>query len=99
MEDDVLIKVAEFIKKLNEIGYDENTELTFSCVDGDTGECYELKFDEFSYGESLTGQPYCNDVIDISVDVDANKDYIKAKASNFINDLAEELNDVIKKYS
>ena len=32
--------------KFNEIGYDENTELTFSCVDGDSGECYDIPFDE-----------------------------------------------------
>lgn len=29
------MKVVNLINKLNEIGYDENTELTFSCVDGD----------------------------------------------------------------
>ena len=34
------MKVIEFVKRLEEIGYDENTELTFSCVDGDSGEFY-----------------------------------------------------------
>ena len=33
------LKVMDLINKLNEIGYDEKTELTFSCVDGETGEC------------------------------------------------------------
>lgn len=50
------MKVVELINKLNEIGYDENTELTFSCIDGETGECYDVPFDEISYGESLTGR-------------------------------------------
>ena len=38
------MKVAELIRKLQEIGYDENTELTFSCVDGETGEYYVIPF-------------------------------------------------------
>ena len=48
------MKVVDLINKLNEIGYDENTELTFSCVDGNSGECYEVPFDEISFGENLT---------------------------------------------
>ena len=47
------MKVVNLINKLNEIGYDENTELTFSCVDGDSGECYDIPFDEISYGEKF----------------------------------------------
>ena len=42
------MKVIDFIKRLNEIGYNENTELTFSCVDGDTGETYWLEPDNDS---------------------------------------------------
>lgn len=68
------------IKKLNEIGYGENTELTFSCTDGETGEYYVIPFEEITYGEELTGEPYDNDVIDVSVDVDSVEEYIKAKA-------------------
>lgn len=44
------MKVVNLINKLNEIGYDENTELTFSCVDGDSGECYDVPFDEICFG-------------------------------------------------
>ena len=73
------MKVADLIRKLQQIGYDENTELTFSCTDGDTGEYYNIPFDEITYGEDLTGEPYDNDVIDISLDVDSAKDYIRAK--------------------
>ena len=73
------MKVAELIRKLQEIGYDENTELTFSCVDGETGEYYVIPFEEITYGEELTGEPYDNDVIDIEVGVDLVEEYIKAK--------------------
>ena len=73
------MKVTELIRKLQKIGYDENTELTFSCVDGETGEYYVIPFEEITHGEELTGEPYENDIIDIEVDVDSVEEYIKAK--------------------
>lgn len=76
------MKVTELIRKLQEIGYDENTELTFSCVDGETGEYYVIPFEEITYGEELTGEPYDNDVIDIEVNVDSVEEYIKAKVES-----------------
>ena len=45
------MRVVELIRKLKEIGYDENTELTFSCIDGETGEYYVIPFEEITYGE------------------------------------------------
>lgn len=93
------MKVVELINKLNEIGYDENTELTFSCVDGETGECYDIPFDEISYGESLTGEPYHNDVIDIGIDVDSCKEYIKSKADGVMAELTSALGDILNKYT
>ena len=36
------MKVIDLINKLNIIGYDENTELTFDFSD-ENGECYEIK--------------------------------------------------------
>lgn len=42
------MKVTEFIRKLLEIGYDENTELTFSCTDDETGEYYVIPFEEIT---------------------------------------------------
>lgn len=76
------MKVTELIRKLQEIGYDKNTELTFSCVDGETGEYYVIPFEEITYGEELTGEPYDNDVIDIEVGVDSVEEYIKAKVES-----------------
>lgn len=92
------MKVVELINKLNDIGYDENTELTFSCIDGLSGECYDIPFDEISYGENLTGEPYHNDVIDIGVDADSCKEYVENKSNDVIAELAGELSDVLNKY-
>ena len=87
------MKVVNLINKLNEIGYDENTELTFSCVDGNSGEWYDIPFDEISYGEELTGEPYHNDAIDIGLDVDSVKDYIQAKSDGYMNDMIDEIRE------
>lgn len=92
------MKVAELIRKLQEIGYDENTELTFSCVDGETGEYYVIPFEEITYGEELTGEPYENDVIDIAVDVDSVTDYLNEKYAERNEKEMQEIIEVISKY-
>lgn len=92
------MKVAELIKKLNEIGYNENTELTFGFIDGYTGEWYEAPFDEINYGIDLTGEPYHNDVINIDIDVDSVKDYQKDKADSAVIDIVEEMQDVLNRH-
>jgi hypothetical protein len=92
------MKVVELINKLNEIGYDENTELTFGFTDGNTGEWYTAPFDEINYGIDLTGEPYHNDVINIDVDVDSVKEYQKDKAECAVIDIVEEMQDVLNKY-
>lgn len=92
-------KVVDLINKLNEIGYDENTKLTFSCVDGNSGECYEVPFDEISFGENLTGESYHNDVIDIGLDVDSVKDYIQAKSDGYVNNMIDEIREVLSKHN
>lgn len=92
------IKVAELIRKLNEIGYDDNTELTFGCVDGDTGEWYPIPFAEICYGEQLTGHPYHNDVINIDVDVDSVKGYTKSKAEGVVYNLVDDIRGVLRNY-
>ena len=92
------MKVVELINKLNEIGYDENTELTFGFVDGNTGDWYEAPFDEINYGVELTGEPYHNDMINIDIDVDSIKDYQKNKADNAVIDIVEEMQDVLNRH-
>lgn len=85
------MKVVELIKKLNEIGYDENTELEFSFTDTDTGEWYAVPFKQFWYGEEPTGNPYCKDIIDIGVQLDAAKEYINAKIERHLDKVASKL--------
>lgn len=92
------MKVVELINKLNEIGYDENTELTFGFADGNTGEWYKAPFDEIIYGIDLTGEPYHNDVINIDIDVDSVKEYQKDKAECAVIDIVEEMQYVLNKY-
>ena len=92
------MKVVELIKKLNEIGYDENTELTFGVVNRENGNWYEVPFDEINYGIDLTGEPYHNDVINIDVDVDSVEEYQKEKAERAVIDIVEEMQDVLNKY-
>lgn len=97
------MKVVDFVSRLNEIGFNENTELTFSCVSGETGNWYELKpdcdeQDPFAYGKNLTGLPYTKDVIDFCLDVDNCSKYIEEKKYNNLGELTEELLNVIGKY-
>lgn len=93
------MKVAELIRKLQEIGYDENTELTFSCTDGETGEYYVIPFEEITYGEELTGEPYENDVIDIGVDVDLVEEYIKAKVESELEEQTQRVIRALEDYT
>lgn len=92
------MKVIDLINKLNEIGYDENTELTFSCTNGNSGSYYVIPFEKICYGEELTGEPYHNDVIDIGVDVDSVPGYIGEKSKEYVTDLIDDVRMVLNKY-
>lgn len=92
------MKVVELIKKLNEIGYDENTELTFGVVNRENGSWYEAPFDEINYGIDLTGEPYHNDVINIDVDVDSVEEYQKEKADSAVESFVDEIREVLNRH-
>ena len=92
------MKVIEFIKKLNEIGYDENTELTFGFANKENGNWHEAPFDEISYGVDLTGEPYHNDVINIDVDVDSVKEYQKEKSDSAVEEFVDEIQEVLNSH-
>ena len=92
------LKVQDLVNRLNEIGYDEDTELVFGCVDGDTGEWYQVPFDEICYGEEFTGYSYCKDVINIDVDIDSVKGYAKSKADGIVYNLVDDLRGVLRNY-
>lgn len=96
------MKVIDFIKRLNEIGYDENTELTFSCCDGETGEWYDLKLDTkngdgFCYGEDLYGTLYDKKEINIEIDVDGCEEYLDDKFYD-VHDLLDTIEEMINEY-
>ena len=93
------MRVVELIRNLKEIGYDENTELRFSWIDGETGEYYTIPFEEITYVEELTGEPYENDVIDIGVDVDSVEEYIKAKAEVELEKQTQRVIKALEDYS
>ena len=95
------MKVIEFIKRLEEIGYDENTELTFGCYD-DNGEFYYLNLDTgngdgFCYGEALYGVPYDKKEINIEIDVDGCEEYLGDKFYD-VHDLLDTIEEMINEY-
>ena len=92
------MKVVELIKRLNEIGYDENTELTFGIVNRENGNWYEAPFDEINYGIDLPGEPYHNDGINIDVDIDSVKEYQKEKSDSAVENFVDEIQEVLNKY-
>ena len=97
------MKVIDFIKRLEEIGYDENTELTFGCCDGDTGDFYYLNLDTtdcdgFCYGEDLYGEPYDKKEINIELDVDGCKNYIEAK-QYYAHEALDKIEIIINDYN
>ena len=94
----LIMKVVELIKKLNEIGYDENTELTFGFVNRENGNWYEAPFDEINYGIDLTGEQYHNDEINIDVDIDSVEEYQKEKADSAVESFVDEIQEVLNKY-
>ena len=91
------MKVIDLINQINKIGYDENTELTFSCMDSNTGEWYLLPFEQINYGEDLTEESYKNDTIDLEIDVDSAKEYLNEKVQTEIDALIEDINRAIYK--
>ena len=63
-----------------------------------SGECYKIPFDEITYGGRLTGKPYCNDVIDIGLNVDSCEEFIQIKKDDATETLIDELSVVLNKY-
>lgn len=93
------MKVIDLIDKLNSIGFDDNTEISFSCVNGELGEWHDIPFKQFNYGEDLTVEPYKKDIIDIEVDMDSVVEYtnekVKARTFKLKGRLISEINEWI----
>lgn len=87
------MRVVDLINKLNEIGFDETTELTFSTVNGDIGEWHECKFEHFNYGIDELGVDNC-----IDIEVNIPKEYDKEKSESIVDELSGRIFDVISEY-
>lgn len=100
------MRVIDFIKRLEEIGYNEYTELTFGCVD-ENGEFYYLNLDTkngdpFCYGEDFDGYPYDKQEINVGIDVEGNEEYMEVKrddAYEILYRLEQILDEYSNKYS
>ena len=85
------MKVVEFIKKIEELGYNENTEIDFGIFDYD-GEWYKFKVEEIEDSDREAN-------IDIiGVILKCNKHYDKLVMREVSIDLEEDLIKLIQKY-
>lgn len=85
------MKVAELIKRLEELGYNEDTEICFGFYDYG-GDWYDFKVEEIEDGDREV------DVDTIGVILEPNKEYSKAILQEANIDLEEDLRILIQKY-
>lgn len=83
------MKVIEFIAILEQIGFNDNTELSFGFLNGAQGEYYECNFKSIDDNDREVG---CDDLI---VEFEKPDDYIKSEIECANTDLREDLLNVI----
>lgn len=83
------MKVIEFIAKLEQLGFNDNTELSFGFLNGTQGEYYECNFKSIDDNDREVG---CDDLI---VEFEKPDDYIKSEIECANTDLREDLLNVI----
>ena len=83
------MKVIEFIAILEQIGFNDNTELSFGFLNGAQGEYYECNFKSIDDNDREVG---CDDLI---VEFEKSDDYIKSEIECANTDLREDLLNVI----
>jgi hypothetical protein len=83
------MKVIEFIAKLEQLGFNDNTELSFGFLNGAQGEYYECNFKSIDDNDREVG---CDDLI---VEFEKPDDYIKSEIECANTDLREDLLNVI----
>lgn len=83
------MKVIEFIAKLEQLGFNDETELSFGFLNGAQGEYYECNFKSIDDNDREVG---CDDLI---VEFEKPNDYIKSEVECANIDLREELLNVI----
>ena len=67
------MKVIEFITKLEQLGFNDETELSFGFLNGAQGEYYECNFKSIDDNDREVG---CDDLI---VEFEKPNDYIKSE--------------------
>ena len=85
------MKVVEFIKRLEELGYNENTEISFGIFDYN-GEWYDFAINEIEDNDREVN------VDDIGVILETNKHYDKLVMQEVSFDLEEDLRKLIARY-
>lgn len=86
-----IMKVVELIKKLEELGYNENTKICFGIYDIG-GEWYDFKVEEIEDGDREV------DVDTIGVILEPNRYYDKLVMQEVSLDLEEDLRMLIARY-
>lgn len=85
------MKVVELIKRLEELGYNEETEICFGFYNY-SGEWYDFKVEEIEDGDREV------DVDNIGVILEPNKEYCESILQESNVDLEEDLRMLIRKY-
>lgn len=85
------MKVVELIKRLEELGYNKDTEICFGFYDYN-GEWYDFKVEEVEDGDREVN------VDNIAIILESNKEYDKSILQDANIDLEEDLRTLIQKY-
>ena len=86
------MKVIEFVNKLKELGYTDETELSFGFLNNELGEYYECEIKKIYDEDRESGYD------DIVIEFKKPKEYIKSEVKCETEILRDELLDVINKY-
>ena len=86
------MKVVDFIKELETLGYTENTELSFGFVNGEQGEYYECEVMSIDDEDRQCG----DDVL--IVEFKKPEEYLESEVEIANINLREDLLDVVNRY-
>ena len=86
------MNVKDFIAKLNDLGFTDDTELSFGFINGDQGEYYECEIRSIDDDDREVG---CDDIV---VELNKPVDYIKSEVQCANIGLREELVELINRY-
>lgn len=86
------MKIKDFIKKFQELGYDDETELDIDVIDGESGESYSFEIDSIEDGEWVSNN---NEIGIILKEAD---NYKKALTENAAYDITMDVQNTLNKY-